>query len=143
MTQRFLGGSRSDSPPPFNLWRSSPALSLISQVHLTPGMGPHNCPLRAFPTMGSYFPEAPPIPCLLLPRHHSLPQRPPSCYLRLAVGGGTPRRRHALHPFVPALFCLGQPMVLLASAEPPFLKGQEALSFCFGYFSPFACETQN
>lgn len=80
-----------DSPPPTNLWRTSPAPPQIPQVHLTPWRDPYTRPLRAFPITGSYFPEALPIPGRLQPQHHHPPQPRPSCHLRRAVGGRTLR----------------------------------------------------
>lgn len=73
--------------------------------------------------MGSYFPEALPIPGRLRPGHHRPPQPRPSCHFltcrrRVGLRGSAPRP-------VPRTL-LAQPMVLLVRAGPPFLKGQDA-----------------
>lgn len=126
-----------DSPPPTNLWRTSPAPPQIPQVHLTPWRDPYTRPLRAFPITGSYFPEALPIPGRLQPQHHHPPRPRPSCHLRRAVGGRT------LRPTPRALpLCLVQPMALLARAGPPFLKGQEASILFFFFFHSFSRDVE-
>lgn len=108
--------------PPRPAPNSSDSLDPVNRSSYSPSTG--------LSITSSYFLEALPIPGPLRSRLDSPPPRRPSCYLRLAVGGGTPQR-HAT-PF-PSL----RPMEISASAEPSFLKGQEGLVWGFLFFSFF------
>lgn len=79
--------------------------------------------------MGSYFPEAPPVPGPLRPQHRNLPQRPPSCCLRLAVGGGTTKATTCPAPNSVPKTCAANEIVLLCRTA--IFKGTGNRGFVF------------